>query len=384
VKRSRTFIGAALALAAASSFAGGVAASSTVVVRPGDVGTSWLSGTRPGGASAFVTGPASAPLGVGSLQFTTADSSASAELLNYSYIGTPLANFDAMSYSAYRASSSTNPPTQTIALALEVDVNPPGQPGAFATLVFEPDYQSGGNPAMQTDTWQKWDAYQGGKAIWWATQDIPGAPVAFNSFVSWNTILAANSQATIAGGVGLFVGSGWAGQFTGYGDALAIGVSGNTTTYNFEPKAALTVTAPSATKVQGEANATFVPSYAGFVYGDTAASLTAEATCTSAATTASAVGQYSITCSGVVSANYNITYVPGTLDVVAVATAPPTELVGGETAGPVRGATAPPTSAAGESAPGGDAALPFALLICLAAGGLGLLAVEKQRRRVRQ
>jgi hypothetical protein len=384
VKRSRKFIGAALSVVAVLSVAGGVAANSTVVVRPGDVGTNWLAGSRPGGTSSFVTGPAPAPLGVGSLQFTTTDSSASAELLNSSYIGTPLANLDAMSYSAYRASSSTNPTTQTVALALEVDVNGPGTPGGFATLVFEPDYQSGGNAAMKTDTWQTWDAFQGGNAIWWATKDIPGAPVAFNTFVPWSTILAANPQATIVGGVGLFVGSGWDGQFTGYGDALAIEVSGNTTTYNFEPKGTLTVSAPNATKVQGAANPALVPSYAGFMYGDTAASLTTEATCTTAATTGSPVGQYPIICSGALSANYSITYVPGTIDVVAAATAPPTEVVGGATGTPVRVVTAPPTSTGGESANGGETVLPFALLIGLAAGCLGLLGGEAQRRRIRK
>jgi hypothetical protein len=378
VKSSRTVIGAALAVVAALSFAGGATASSTVVVRPGDVGTTWLAASRPGGTSSFVTGPASAPLGVGSLQFTTADSSASSQLLNYSYIGTPLADFDALSYSAYRASSSTNPTTQTVALALEVEVN---GPGTFATLVFEPDYQTGGNAMMKTDTWQTWDAYQGGNAIWWATKSIPGALVAFNTFVSWNTILAANPNATIAGGVGLSVGSGWAGQFTGYADALSIGAGGNTTTYNFEPMATLTVTAPNATKVQGDANAAFVPSYAGFMYGDTAASLTAQATCTTTATAGSSVGQYPVTCSGAVSANYNIVYVPGTLSVVAAA---PIEQVGGETAAPSHAATAPPTSASGELANGGDAALPLALLICLTAGCLGALAVDTRRRRIRQ
>ena len=367
--------------------AGGAAASGTVVVRPGNVGTSWIAGSRPGGTSSFVTGPATAPLGVGSLRFDTASSSASAELLNYSYVGTPLANLDAISYHAYRDSSSTNPGTQTVALAVEVDVNGPAAAGGFATLVFEPDYQSGGNAAMQTDTWQTWDAYQGGTAIWWATKDIPGASVAFNTFVSWSTILAANPDATIAGGVGLFVGSGWAGQFTGYGDALRIGVGGNTTTYNFEPPAALVVTAPNATTVQGDPIAAFVPSYAGFLYGDSASSLTTQPTCATTATSGSPVGPYPITCSGAASANYTITYVPGTLEVIAAATASPsvlpTEQVGGATGTPISARTPPSTSADGRLAGNGDAAPLMVLLICLASGLLGLLAVEGRRRSLR-
>jgi hypothetical protein len=266
VRSSTRFIGTAVAVVAALSIAGGVAAGSTVVVRPGDVGTSWAASVRPGGASSFVTGPATAPLGVGSLQFSTADVNASAQLFNNSYIGTPLANFDAMSYEAYRSSLSTNDKAQTIAFALQVDVNG-ATPGGVATLIFEPDYQSGGNDAMQLDTWQTWDAFQGGNAIWWATKDLSnlagtgfiacnpnganaGTPACANKlFIRLSSILGAFPDAVVVGGVGPFVGSGWAGQFTGNVDNLKIGVSGNTTTYNFEPMTSLTVTAPNATKV---------------------------------------------------------------------------------------------------------------------------------------
>jgi hypothetical protein len=377
--------------------AGGVAAGGNAVVRPGDVGTNWLAGSRPGGASSFVTGPATTPLGVGSLQFTTADGSASAQLFNQNYIGTPLANLDALGYSTYRASSSTNPDVQTIALALKVDVNGPNVTGGLATLIFEPVYQGG---AIITDTWQTWDAFQGGNAVWWSNTNLanpsgpghiacnPNDPTCTdNLFVHLSSILNAFPQATIASGVGLFVGSGWNGQFTGYGDALKIGVSGNTTTYDFEPKAGLTVTAPDVTRVAGLANPTFAPTYAGFVYGDTAASLGTLPTCATTATADSPVATYPITCTGGVSANYDITYVPGTLHITAATTAAPTveptEAVGGVTAAPVAAVTPPPTSADARLA-GGDSTPLFALLICLAFGSLGLLSVTAQRRGIRR
>jgi hypothetical protein len=76
-------------------------------------------------------------------------------------------------------------------------------------------------------------------------------------------------------------------------------------------------------------------------------------------------------------------------------TATPTEEVGGETATPtpfegVEGETAtpgqtitpPPTSTDGGSSNGGSTPL-FALLICLAFGGLGLAAVQGQRKSIR-
>jgi hypothetical protein len=57
--------------------------------------------------------------------------------------------------------------------------------------------------------------------------------------------------------------------------------------------------------------------YSGFANGDTAASLTTPPTISTTATTASAVGTYPITASGAVSANYTISYVNGSLTVVA-------------------------------------------------------------------
>ena len=60
-------------------------------------------------------------------------------------------------------------------------------------------------------------------------------------------------------------------------------------------------------------------SYSGFVNGDTAASLTTPPSVSTTATTASAVGTYSITASGAVNANYTISYVNGTLTVTPAA-----------------------------------------------------------------
>jgi hypothetical protein len=56
-------------------------------------------------------------------------------------------------------------------------------------------------------------------------------------------------------------------------------------------------------------------------------------------------------------------------------------MVGGATATP-RSVTPPPTNTNG--GPAGDAIPLFALLICLAFGGLGLLAVQAQRKSIRR
>jgi gliding motility-associated-like protein len=78
---------------------------------------------------------------------------------------------------------------------------------------------------------------------------------------------------------------------------------------------ALVITANNLTKIYGAANPTFTFTYSGFVNGDTQTSLTTQPTASTTAVTTSLPGTYPITVSGAASANYTITYVPGTLTV---------------------------------------------------------------------
>ncbi len=86
-------------------------------------------------------------------------------------------------------------------------------------------------------------------------------------------------------------------------------------------KAALTITANNQSKVYGAALPTLTASYAGFVNGDTSASLTTQPTLTTTATASSHVAgsPYSITASGAVDSDYSITYVAGSLTVTTAA-----------------------------------------------------------------
>ena len=79
--------------------------------------------------------------------------------------------------------------------------------------------------------------------------------------------------------------------------------------------ASLTISADSQTMVYGAALPTLTASYAGFVNGDTSASLTTLPTLTTTATAGSPVGSYDIDVCGAVDANYDITYVTGTLTI---------------------------------------------------------------------
>jgi hypothetical protein len=111
--------------------------------------------------------------------------------------------------------------------------------------------------------------------------------------------------------------------------------------------AALTITASSGSANIGGTIPAVTASYAGFVNGDTATSLTTAPTCSTTATSTSPAAVYPTNCAGAVDANYTITYVPGTMSltaapVTAPATTPPTA-AGTTAATPT---TAPSTSPA--------------------------------------
>lgn len=95
--------------------------------------------------------------------------------------------------------------------------------------------------------------------------------------------------------------------------------------FSFEPgtlsitRAPLTITANDATRRVGVANPDFSVSYSGFVLGETASALGGTLAVTTPATTASLAGAYTIAPSGLTSANYNITFVPGTLTLTETA-----------------------------------------------------------------
>ena len=83
--------------------------------------------------------------------------------------------------------------------------------------------------------------------------------------------------------------------------------------------APLTITANNASRLSSQANPAFSTSYAGFVNGDTPSALSGTLVCTTTATPSSAAGTYPINCSGLTSANYGITYLPGQLTVIGCA-----------------------------------------------------------------
>ena len=237
--------GSALRPDAAPSFAL-AAGNNTVIVTGADVtpqihntpwtGASWTLYTRDGGTGTFVAGPGTAPMGVGSLQLATPLNNDKAYLFNYDHRNTPLAAITAISYATFRTAGNAE---QVAALNVEVDVNGAAE-GGYTVLVFEPVYNTT-QGTVQSGIWQPWNAIAGGQARWWSSRAIPGV-CAFDCFVTWDAIKAANPNAVITGGFGVNQGGGNPALTTAV-DVLTLGYGGNSITYDFEPYVSATTRA---------------------------------------------------------------------------------------------------------------------------------------------
>ena len=215
---------------------GSAAVCETIVVTGSDISEqpentaplkNWVLYKRAAGDGDVRIGPATPPSGVGSYELVTPTGADKATLFNFDHINTPLADVDTIGYSTYRTAGQGS---QVAALNIQVDVNG-AAPGGFTTLVFEPVYNLN-QGTVQDGVWQTWDAFNGGNAIWWSSNPIPSAPNR-DTFVTWNTIVAANPDAVI-GAVGINQGSGNPALTTAV-DNFKFGYGDDCFTYDFEP-----------------------------------------------------------------------------------------------------------------------------------------------------
>jgi hypothetical protein len=84
-------------------------------------------------------------------------------------------------------------------------------------------------------------------------------------------------------------------------------------------KAALTIAVKDTSKVEGQANPAFTITYTGFVYGETAANLSAPALVNTTATATSSAGYYPLTPANAATNNYTVTYTAGRLTILPLA-----------------------------------------------------------------
>jgi hypothetical protein len=167
------------------------------------------------------------------------DGDDAAQLRTANYAGVALSELTELAYSTYVDVDASGGHAPYIILHVDFDDN-----GSTDDLLFfEPVYQdafffpSNPQPTLLLDTWQTWDALNGG---WWSLNGTAGAQPGTN-VKSLADILVAQPAARIAvqaslGGVRLVAGFGAGGwdNFIGNVDAFKIGVSGNTTIYDFD------------------------------------------------------------------------------------------------------------------------------------------------------
>lgn len=195
----------------------------------------------------IVNGPATPPMGVGSVRLSTgADGGDAAEARAGEHDQLILRYLSSLSYWTYVQSFGSGGQAPYIILNVDYDGN--GTTDDF--LFFEPVYQDNtffpsnpqGPPAL--GTWQKWDARNGG---WWSLNNTAGAgpgvnvkPLAAILDVEPDAALASDTAGSVRIVAGFGAGA-WD-NFVGNADALAI----STTTpeaivYDFEPVPTITI-----------------------------------------------------------------------------------------------------------------------------------------------
>ena len=174
------------------------------------------------GGVGMVYGPGTPPRGVGSLQLDVTNTTDHWSVYNYDHIGTKLSDITMLGYSTHTDNATTDP-------VLQLEINPGNTSGVdagvtYSTLSFEPYLQA---PGVTPNVWQSWNVLVGKV---WGTH-LTGAP---NSApLTWDAFLSTYPNATIKGGFGVDVGSGWS-TMTGDADALSIGTT-EAILYDFEP-----------------------------------------------------------------------------------------------------------------------------------------------------
>jgi|GEM_PF-858552 len=185
----------------------------------------------------FVTGPATPPNGVGSVQFTLGASPDDRKnVATYQFGGTELSAITALSYSAYSHSGVAGP-NEAPYLNFNVDLN--GSGTWQKRLVYVP---SANLATVPQDTWNTYDTISGGNALWtWSGYAASGNKWPDNNtseYRTWSNILASFPSARVLPGdgwLGVRVGEPGPTGYTGNVDALTFGTAAATTTYDFEP-----------------------------------------------------------------------------------------------------------------------------------------------------
>jgi len=149
-----------------------------------------------------------------------------------------VADLTGLSYRGYRADTESGFAAGLPGLNRRLDLDADGDPDNY--LVYEP-YQDQGNDAVQTETWQTWDAYRGGAALWWGNGPVAAEGCGQATPCTLPVLLDLFRDATIRedpatdgfrGSLSLNAGS-YNPDQVGAVDRLSVGVGDETTTFDF-------------------------------------------------------------------------------------------------------------------------------------------------------
>jgi hypothetical protein len=178
----------------------------------------------------FVKGPATPPAGRGSVHFALTDAFDGQIIGTTAYAGQPLSGITNLQYSTYRASPDTG---NNLAIALQFDIKyRPADTAYGGRLVFEP-YQGAPAASVLQNIWQTWQPLDG---LWWASKTTAAGSNGAcpqSAPCTWAQVKAAFPNAAIGGALLFKAGSNWSG-FDGNADALTVGTTAGSTTYDFE------------------------------------------------------------------------------------------------------------------------------------------------------
>lgn len=180
----------------------------------------------------FVTGPGTAPLGNGSAQISVSGTQRR-NLATYQFGGTVLSTITTLKYSTYNPSAGNGGSANRSGfLTFNVDFN--------GSNVFQRriSYVPSVNGTVVQNTWQEWDAFNGGAALWlYSGATWPGTATPGTTARTWSDILTSYPGVRILPSdpwLGIRVGEPYADGYTENIDAFRIATGGNITEFNFD------------------------------------------------------------------------------------------------------------------------------------------------------
>ncbi len=192
----------------------------------------------------FVTGPGVTPFGTGSAQISVTGTERK-NLTTYQFAGTPLAAIETLAFSTYNPSAGNGGSANRSGyITFNVDFN------GSDTFQRRLNYVPSQNGTVLQNTWQEWDAINGGNAQWshsgptWPA-GVGGGGEPGTTLKTWNQILSQYPGIRVRvtdAFFGIRVGEPYNDGYTENIDDFKFGTSAGTTVFDFDPASSVTVT----------------------------------------------------------------------------------------------------------------------------------------------